>query len=522
MPGDKQKSPNTSQYFILEKVSADASDWPIKADKKHTVGERSSENLLKGATKTDYAVHDLSQHIAAVSTLGKKYVSPVLIDTYQEDRFVIDTVPAMLKQPLVDNEIKQTSLIKKILQNTINELQTQCGQAAKMGATALIAIQYQHKVVAANLGDCSLYHCHIDDAEIFTLARINQWHSPTHPGEKERLENLGARILPDGRLLPYHLNLSRSIGDRDTEAHGLIHDPDLHTYDIAAGGKSFLILASDGLSDYIAIKKAGEVIRGEKALHIALEYYFTKYKQEINEYTIANYLVAVTEQARTLLKNPLIYDNITVIVSGINTTSEPAKLMAIFDGHGGDKVAEACRQNLLSIIDKQIPLCAANLELDNEDHKEEDLPSTLSVSHSPPLSPSDSDPFCDPDAENSPPLNDPPEEKQCTQSSSSNSNPLVKEEPHSSKASSSDSYLSANMQKIIQAPKSSDNKRKRNPDDGKLENMPALKEEGPTIKRTKSSFDNSSARLSLTKKKPPLKRTQSNFGNNPLRSRPTY
>lgn len=462
MPKGKQPEQIHPEIFHLNNAERNTRVFAMKPKKGKCVSSQITEKLMSGELKVDYAMRDKGNRIAAISTLGKKPDGSF----YQEDRFCIDQMPGLVNRELLKGPKQKNLFIKNVLQETVKALQEECGQEQKIGSTGLIAVQYENQVVAANVGDCSLYHCHVDDNKKLTLTRLNQWHNPTLPSESKRLKKLGVQIQKGGRLLPNGINLSRTIGDRATENFGLIHEPEFHTYELKPNGKNFIILASDGLTDYITIdttimtlyeeteeytltndegtsKPKNSIYRGEKALNIALQW-FIEQTPDYDEYAIAEFLIAVTELGRVIpvapYNRPLpCYDNNTVIVKKIDTKDKCPSVMAVFDGHGGSKVAEDCRKSCLSTMKKFIPQCLANLS----STPETSLPSTLSLSDTA-------------DAVSLSPLTN-AEELLCP------------EDPLTAESSASDSYATEPMKKILETSKAQSSRelrKRRNSEDG--------------------------------------------------------
>jgi serine/threonine protein phosphatase PrpC len=355
---------NTPNVFILKKATCSASGMAVK--ETIPLPETSTaEQLVSGRLKADYGIHDPVAQVAAISTLGQRTIVMMgrgIQEMYQEDRFAFGTLPELL-QPTLALE-QQNAFVINVLKTTMETLQTQCGQETRMGSTALITVQYQQKIIAANLGDTALYYCHVGDNKDILLLRM----TPEHHAVQ--------------RLLPMGLALSHSIGDRASEFYGLSHHPALRSQDMLSNGTSFLILASDGLNDHIAIEHEGQLIREGKALELVLQQYFNT-EDHPTEESIANYLAAITETNRSLYAQPHSrYDNVTIVVHKVNKANVIPRVFAVFDGHGGFKVAEACRQHCLLIMQAQIPECltATNNPASND---ESDFPPTLSVSNAP-------------------------------------------------------------------------------------------------------------------------------------------
>jgi len=95
-------------------------------------------------------------------------------------------------------------------------------------------------------------------------------HRPDHPGEKQRVEALGAKIMTvaDGSLrLNGKIGVTRSLGDLTDPfiAPFLGREPDVLSLDLkrGQGGMRTLVLACDGLWDVITEQEVGEIVSNQ-------------------------------------------------------------------------------------------------------------------------------------------------------------------------------------------------------------------------------------------------------------------
>jgi len=99
-----------------------------------------------------------------------------------------------------------------------------------------------------------------------TASDMSVDHKPSLPGELERLTEAGATVDENKRLwiqcdgMLCGLAMSRSIGDGVCKRFGVIPDPQVQKHSLAsAGGKQFVIVASDGVWDQISSEAACEI-----------------------------------------------------------------------------------------------------------------------------------------------------------------------------------------------------------------------------------------------------------------------
>lgn len=129
------------------------------------------------------------------------------------------------------------------------------------GSTCAVAVWKDDTVWTANVGDS---RCVIGSEVTKTLMHQTRDHKPTLPDEKERIEEAGSevrsRTYPDGwtahriflkgKDFP-GLCMSRSFGDDAMKAHGIVADPEIEEVKVDFDQKPFLILASDGVWEFL-------------------------------------------------------------------------------------------------------------------------------------------------------------------------------------------------------------------------------------------------------------------------------
>ena len=109
-----------------------------------------------------------------------------------------------------------------------------------------------------------------------TALDLSTDHKPDLPMERKRIESKGgvvsaagpkglppSRVWVNGRV---GLAMSRSLGDGEAKGHGVIPDPEIKTFDInpaadlQSDGHAFVIVASDGIWEFISSQQACELI----------------------------------------------------------------------------------------------------------------------------------------------------------------------------------------------------------------------------------------------------------------------
>lgn len=215
-----------------------------------------------------------------------------------------------------------------ILQNTI----ATTGFGRNQGSTMCAVLIDHQDIYTANLGDSTAYLCVLDaNGKITRFDRMNTLlHNPSMPGEKERIQLAQGQIY-EGKLVKIHygmfgytdmLALSRGLGDCDFESSGLTHNPDIYfnIADIPEGGKAFVIVACDGLTE-----------------NNNLTY------EDIKIIIETNHDLPLDELAKKLAYGAYYNgsgDNISVAIANITKQDTQQRYVAIFDGHGGADVSE--------------------------------------------------------------------------------------------------------------------------------------------------------------------------------------
>jgi serine/threonine protein phosphatase PrpC len=140
------------------------------------------------------------------------------------------------------------------------------------GSTAVAALLRSDKVWVANAGDS---RCVLASKNLLgvTTKDLSSDHKPDSPGEQGRIEQSGgfvsprpeptlsARVWLDAEMTKVGLSMARSIGDHAAKKVGVIASPEVKVYDLN-GDDLFMILATDGLWEFISSQEATEIVWG--------------------------------------------------------------------------------------------------------------------------------------------------------------------------------------------------------------------------------------------------------------------
>lgn len=175
--------------------------------------------------------------------------------------------------------------------------------AKNTGSTCLAAVCFSNNnakyINILNTGDSRCILCR-DNAAI----PLTKDHKPMWPEERNRINQLGGRIVYDGfDWRVKDLSVSRAFGDLDAAPY-LSHRPDMFRYRIDDKSDKFIVLACDGLWD---VMSNSDVVN-----YILLNFYDNTTKKRIN--VTENVAKQLAEYA--LKKGST--DNITAIVVFLN------------------------------------------------------------------------------------------------------------------------------------------------------------------------------------------------------------
>lgn len=236
----------------------------------------------------------------------------------QEDRVCVGEISDFAE--LSDDE--RYFALKKLaltLQATIEHK----GMGQQQGSTLCAIILVGDVLYTINIGDSTAYL--IPTQPERKSIRLNtDLHHPQTVKEQARLAKAKKEVI-NGRIAGV-LAISHAIGDNDYEEAGLSHEADIYSHHLEGEMKNaFIVLACDGLTEdkALTMKKIKEIV--------------TNHKSKSPD-AIAEILARKAYEAGS-------QDNISVVVIPIDhevheNQTHSARFAAIFDGHGGDQVAD--------------------------------------------------------------------------------------------------------------------------------------------------------------------------------------
>lgn len=115
------------------------------------------------------------------------------------------------------------------------------------GTTATVCLIHDSsELVVGHVGDSRAVLCRKGRA-----MRLSMDHDPDDPDEIQRIQKQGGRIIQNSQGISQvngRLTMTRSIGDTELKAYGVIAHPHLKSLEIKHGHDAYLMLATDGLS----------------------------------------------------------------------------------------------------------------------------------------------------------------------------------------------------------------------------------------------------------------------------------
>jgi serine/threonine protein phosphatase PrpC len=167
------------------------------------------------------------------------------------------------------------AVLKQAFFKVHRELQNSRVDCTCSGTTCVLALCTSTKILCANSGDSRCVLGYKDASGKIKHKNLSNDHKPELPGEKMRIEGSGGRVEPmkDSRHEPIGpprvwvaremypgLAMSRSIGDSIAQSVGVTCEPEFieHTLDI--NQDCCMILASDGVWEFIDSPEAIEIV----------------------------------------------------------------------------------------------------------------------------------------------------------------------------------------------------------------------------------------------------------------------
>jgi serine/threonine protein phosphatase PrpC len=222
----------------------------------------------------------------------------------------------------------------RVLEKTFKSLQADFGQIPEVGSTACVTTAWMKNNLIyacnANVGDSNAFLIAVNvKNKISGRFPLSHPHNPNHnEQEKKRVmqitplakQNQQLYLLNNNSLNRKLLAVTRSIGDNDMEASGLLHAPEIFHFMEAApeNARVFLITASDGLFE------------PENMAELCEQIVYDCVAKKLSLHSIAAQLTYAAFHKKS-------GDNISVAITEL---SDVPVSLAVFDGHCGDIVAK--------------------------------------------------------------------------------------------------------------------------------------------------------------------------------------
>ncbi|GBF88483.1 hypothetical protein Rsub_01196 [Raphidocelis subcapitata] len=138
-------------------------------------------------------------------------------------------------------------------------------EAHVCGTTAAVAVVTDDWIYTANCGDSRVVLIRTNRALPLTVD-----HAPTRHDERERVRRAGGKVVwQNGLRVMGALSMTRAIGDHFLRRHGVIADPEIAAVR-RSGADELLIIATDGLWNFVSVEEAAAVARRALARAAAL------------------------------------------------------------------------------------------------------------------------------------------------------------------------------------------------------------------------------------------------------------
>lgn len=179
------------------------------------------------------------------------------------------------------------------------------------GTTLSMAIIRGNHVTGVNIGDSRVILGKEEDGRI-VAQDITFDHKPENPKEKERILACGGRVFAveyddgiDGppRVWLGHMDIpglamSRSLGDVVAHSAGVISDPEFTEYELNPTTDKFLVVATDGLWEFVDNQETADMVEGQRRPTDAVD-------------------VLVAEAATRWMNEEQVIDDTTIIVANL-------------------------------------------------------------------------------------------------------------------------------------------------------------------------------------------------------------
>ena len=180
---------------------------------------------------------------------------------------------------LLEGEGDVTKAFKETFVGVDEKLTRKAGvDAFYSGTTAVVCLVKEGRLWVANAGDsrCTLATVDPKGSGRLLAQDLSVDQNPDAPVEMARIvgrggyvspppePGLSARVWLDPEFTQVGLAMARSIGDHAVKGVGVIAEPEVMMHELREGGKDrFLLLASDGVWEFISSQEAVDIVWGE-------------------------------------------------------------------------------------------------------------------------------------------------------------------------------------------------------------------------------------------------------------------
>lgn len=257
----------------------------------------------------------------------------------QED-FLSFAIPEIEGFPQLSEEAQRF-----VYQAAFFRLQKNYGHHLKIGSTGTIATTWiaagNLHVWAASVGDslCDVVILN-QDHKVVCAERINKLHTPNDPDEAKRMRAAG-HFIKNNRINASGLEMTRALGDLQYCGISAVPDITGRVFPLSMDHKAVVIITSDGFQNTPAemadmVKEISSQWRDDVANHLVMKAY-----------------------QRSL-------DNISAVMIAPGKTAASG---AVFDGHGGDLVAQPSNKNCYHTLSALIQTVKTSAGLQAEQKK---------------------------------------------------------------------------------------------------------------------------------------------------------
>lgn len=219
-------------------------------------------------------------------------------------------VPEMFNHPTWTTDVKKASAdaIAKVERNMLRNYRI---DSEFSGTTLSMAIIRGNTLIGVNIGDSRVIMGKEEHGRL-VYQDITFDHKPDTPKEKERILACGGRVFAveyddgiDGppRVWLGHMDIpglamSRSLGDVVAHSAGVVSDPEFTEYELNPSTDRFLVVATDGLWEFVDNQETVELVDAQAGPTDAVD-------------------VLVTEAATRWMHEEQVIDDTTIVVANL-------------------------------------------------------------------------------------------------------------------------------------------------------------------------------------------------------------